>query len=46
MIQTAIENLADILISEVWGSDEYSVEYTAKLNEAFDTLRRVKRLLG
>lgn len=41
-IDTAIKALAEILIVECWGYDEYNTDYDEMLKNTFDTLRILK----
>lgn len=45
-INFAIKELSEILINECWGYDQWNNEYTEKINNTFDQLRKIKRDLG
>lgn len=44
-INKAYKCILDILDEDTWGSNDYSEEYNAKLEETLITLIRLKRIL-
>lgn len=44
-VDTAIQQLSKIVIENVHGHDHYTSAYSDSLEEAFDLLRKVKKML-
>jgi hypothetical protein len=44
-VSSAIRHLSEIVIEECWGHDEFVDEYRARIEQAFDQLRAVKKVL-
>lgn len=45
-VNKAIQALAEIIIDECWGHDNYNSEFRTEIDLAFDELRRIKKCLG
>jgi hypothetical protein len=44
-VRLAVEDLAQVVIAEVWGWDEFTPERQKSLEEALDCLRTAKKAL-
>ena len=45
-INSAIKNLSEIVINQVWGYDEYREEYFDKMQSALTELLKIRKSLG
>lgn len=41
-VKSAVSNLSKIVVDECWGSDEYTKEFKARINDSFHTLIKVR----
>lgn len=44
-VRLAIQNLAEVVISETYGYEEYNADYRERLDDAFNKLREVREIL-